>query len=58
MLKNKNMLNYLKGQNLRYFETNQLQVIFFSSNSAGNNVIVYDNVLNSKTKILRDNKNP
>lgn len=56
MLKNIPNDIYFKRQNIRYFETNTLKARFFNSSSAGNNVIVYDDIFNSKTKILQDNK--
>jgi len=45
---------YFKNQNIRYSETNLLQARFF--HFASNNIIVYDDPLNSKINILQDNK--
>lgn len=54
----KNLINYIyfKCRIITYYETNPLQAIYFNPSSAGNNVIVYKDVLNSKTNILQDNK--
>ena len=45
---------HFKSRNIIYFETNLKKAKFF--HSASNNIIIYDDALSNKNKILQDNK--